>query len=569
MIEGNDLVMKNFKECLGKELLFFDGAMGTTLQKMGLKPGELPEIWNIERPEDIKSIHKGYVDAGADIIKTNTFGANRIKMKDNPGLIEEVIVKGVAIAREANPDGFVALDIGPLGKLLAPMGDLSFDGAYDIFAEAVRAGAKTDCDLILIETMTDVYEAKAAVLAAKENSDLPVVITFAFEENQRLLTGATIETTVLMFEALGVDAIGFNCGLGPRQMKPLAEKLAKIASIPVVVNPNAGMPVCVDGVTTFDVNASEFADIQKEIALLGCSIVGGCCGTTKEHIKALCTVLKGTKVQERNVEKLTAVSSATKTAVFGKRPLIVGERINPTGKEDLANAIKDGDIDSIIDEVFEQSYASDIIDVNVGVPGIDEAKMMEKAVFEIQSVCNLPLSIDTADSSAMERAIRIYNGKPLLNSVNGKQESMDTVFPIAKKYGAAVVCMTLDEKGIPASSEGRIEIARKIIAEVEKYGIKKENLVFDTVVMPDFEGDGTAKITLETLDYIKNTMGCSTILGISNISCGFGEREKMNAEFFVSAMEKGLSAGIVDPTSDAVMDAYRDFCDVHSIELDF
>ncbi len=561
--------MKDFKKYLGKELLFFDGAMGTTLQKMGLKPGELPELWNIERPDDIKSIHKGYVDAGADIIKTNTFGANRIKMKDNPGLIEDAIVKGVEIAREANPDGFVALDIGPLGKLLMPMGDLSFDDAYDIFAEVVRAGAKTDCDLILIETMSDVYEAKAAVLAAKENSDLPVVITFAFDENQRLLTGATIETTVLMFEALGVDAIGFNCGLGPRQMKPLAEKLAMAATIPIIVNPNAGLPICVDGVTTFDVDASEFASIQKEIALLGCSIVGGCCGTTAEHIKALCDMLKGTKVKERNIERVTAVSSATKMAVFGKRPLIVGERINPTGKETLANAIKDGDVDCIIDEVFEQSYVSDIIDVNVSVPEIDEAKMMEKAVFEIQSVCNLPLSIDTADASAMERALRIYNGKALLNSVNGKKESMDAVFPIAKKYGAAVVCMTLDENGIPDSSEGRIEIAKKISAEAEKYGIKKENLIFDAIVMPDFEDNNTAKITLETLSFIKNTMGYNTILGISNVSFGLPEREKRNAQFFANAMEKGLSAGIVDPTSDAVMDAYREYCEAHSIEVDF
>lgn len=561
--------MRNFKERLGKELLFFDGGMGTMLQKRGLTAGGLPELWNIEKPEEILAVQRSYVEAGADIIKTNTFGANAIKLKGDSELLKKLVVAGVKIAREANPDGFVALDIGPLGKLLKPMGELSFEEAYDIFAEIVKAGEGTDCDLILIETMTDVYEAKAAVLAAKENSSLPVVATFAFEQNKRLLTGATIETTALIFEGLGVDAIGFNCGLGPREMKPLVENLLSVTELPVIVNPNAGLPVCVDGKTTFNVGAEEFAEIQKEIAALGCAIMGGCCGTTPDHIKAICDELKGTKIKEREIEKKTVVSSATKTAVFGKRPLIVGERINPTGKEALANAIKDGDIDSIIDEAFEQSYDSDIIDVNVAVAGIDEVKTMEKVVFELQSVCSLPLSIDTQDAAVMDRALRLYNGKALLNSVNGKKESMDAVFPIAKKYGAAVVCMTLDENGIPESSEGRIEIAKKIIAEAEKYGIKKENLIFDTVVMPDFEGKNTARITLEAIDYIKNTMGYNTILGISNVSFGLPEREKMNSEFFVKAMERGLSAGITDPTSDAVMDAYRDYCTAYAIEIDF
>ena len=560
--------MRNFRERLGKELLFFDGGMGTMLQKRGLTAGGLPELWNIEKPEEILAVQRSYVEAGADIIKTNTFGANAIKLKGDSELLKKLVKAGVKIAREANPDGFVALDIGPLGKLLKPMGELSFEEAYDIFAEIVKAGENTDCDLILVETMTDVYEAKAAVLAALENSSLPVVATFAFEQNQRLLTGASIETTALIFEGLGVDAIGFNCGLGPREMKPLVEKLLSVTELPVIVNPNAGLPVCVDGKTTFNVGAEEFAEIQKEIAALGCAIIGGCCGTTPDHIKAVYDELKGTKIKKREIEKKTVVSSATKTAVFGKRPLIIGERINPTGKDALANAIKDGDIDSVIDEVFEQSYDSDIIDVNVSVAGIDEVKTMEKVVFEIQSVCNLPLSIDTADAAVMDKALRLYNGKALLNSVNGKKESMDAVFPIAKKYGAAVVCMTLDENGIPNSCEGRIEIAKKIIAEAEKYGIKKENLIFDAVAMPDFEGNGSKDTTLKTLGFIRNTMGYNTILGISNISFGMPDREKMNAEFFVSSMENGLSAGITDPTSEEVMDAYRDYCNDNNIEVE-
>lgn len=563
-------LMKNFREYLGKELLFFDGGMGTMLQKRGLAPGGRPELWNIEKPEEIEAVQKSYVEAGADIIKTNTFGANSIKFNGDGELLERIIVKGVEIARRANPDGFVALDIGPLGKLLKPMGELSFEEAYEIFSEVVKIGAKTDCDLILIETMTDVYEAKAAVLAAKENSTLPIVTTFAFEANQRLLTGATIETTALIFEGLGVDAIGFNCGLGPREMKPLVEKLLGLTALPVVVNPNAGLPECVDGVTTFNVAASEFAGIQKEIIELGCALAGGCCGTTPDHIKAVYDMMKGTKVKERANKAITKASSATKTAVFAKRPLVVGERINPTGNEALTNAIKDGDIDTVIDEVFNQtSYGVDILDVNVAVPGTDEPEIMEKVIYEIQSICNVPLQIDTANAEAMERALRIYNGKAIINSVNGTKESMDKVFPIAKKYGAAVVCMTFDEKGVENTFDDKINIAKKIIKEAEKYGIKGENLIFDTLTLPEYLGEENKKATLDALCYIKNELGYNTMLGVSNISHGAQNRDDINVPFFTEALKRGLSAGIINPMSDEMMDAYHEYLEEKGIESEF
>lgn len=561
--------MKDFKERLGLEVLFFDGAMGTILQSKGLTAGELPEMWNITRSEDIYDVHKSYVDAGADIISTNTFGANPIKLKGDTKLLEDIIEGGIAVAKRANPNGFVALDIGPLGKLLAPYGDLPFDDAYNAFSEVVKIGTKAGADLILIETMSDVYEAKAAVLAAKENSNLPVVLTFAFNENGRLLTGADIETVAHIFEGLGVDALGFNCGLGPQEMLSLIPKLSNATTLPIVVNPNAGLPVSVNGKTVFNVDSEEFARLQTEVFKSGAAILGGCCGTTPEHIRETAKLLKGKTPIATNSEKRTAITSSSKTVYFGSKPVIIGERINPTGKKLLKEALRNNDIDYILREAVAQTEkGADVLDVNVGLPEINEPQMMQAAVTAIQGISNLPLQIDTSNTEAMEKALRYYNGKALVNSVNGKEDSLSTVLPLVKKYGAAVVCLTLDENGIPDTSEGRIEIAKKIIARAEEYGIPRENLIIDALALTISTGADNAKITLETIDYLRNKMGINTVLGVSNISFGLPARENINSVFFANALERGLSAGIINPLSDSMMTAYKAFCALHGYDKD-
>lgn len=561
--------MKNFKELTGKKLLFFDGAMGTMLQARGMKAGELPELWNINHPDDIYEIHKSYADAGADIIKANTFGANIYKLDEDTALLERVITSGVELARRGAGDGFVALDIGPLGKLLKPYGDISFDDAYNAFAGIIKIGAKTDADLILIETMSDVYEAKAAVLAAKENSDLPIALTMAFDENGRLLTGADITTAALIFEGLGIDAFGFNCGLGPEQMLRLLPELCEVCSLPIIVNPNAGLPVSVNGKTVYNVNEKAFAAMQQEIVRGGAAFAGGCCGTTPAHIAAMVSACRDMQIRERTVKRKTAVTSYSKTAVFGQKPLIIGERINPTGKKRLKQALKDRDIDYLLREGIAQAEkGADILDVNVGLPEIDEPEMMEAAVTALQGVCDLPLQIDTSDAAAMERALRIYNGKALVNSVNGKEESMSVVLPLVKKYGAAVVCLTLDEDGIPETAEGRVAIAEKIIERAGQYGIAREDLVIDALCMTISTGADNAKITLDAIDYIRNKLGLHTVLGVSNVSFGLPAREHINSTFFANAMERGLSSGIINPLSDAMMSSYRSFLALHGMDAD-
>lgn len=562
--------MKDFKARLGNEILFFDGAMGTMLQSRGLTAGELPEMWNITHSEDIYEVHKSYVDAGADIISTNTFGANPFKLNRDIKLLDDIISSGMSIAKRANPNGYVALDIGPLGKLLAPYGDLPFDDAYNAFSEVVKSGAKAGADLILIETMSDVYEAKAAVLAAKENSDLPVVLTFAFNENGRLLTGADVETVAYMFEGLGVDALGFNCGLGPKEMLNLIPKLSESVSIPIVVNPNAGLPVSVNGKTVFNVNPQEFAKMQEKVYECGAAILGGCCGTTPEHIRETAKLLKGRKTVQLLTKKVTAVTSSSKTVFFGEKPVIIGERINPTGKKLLKEALRNNDIDYILREAVAQTEkGADILDVNVGLPEIDEPQMMKSAIVAIQGISNLPLQIDTSNTDAMEKALRYYNGKALVNSVNGKEESLSAVLPLVKKYGAAVVCLTLDENGIPDTPEGRIKIAEKIIARAEEYGIARENLIIDALAMTISTGADNARITLDTIDYLRNKMGLHTVLGVSNISFGLPAREHINSVFFANALERGLSAGIINPLSDSMMTAYRSFNALHGLDKDF
>ena len=549
------------REEIGKRILFFDGGMGTLLQEQGLQAGELPETWNLKNPEPIIQIHKAYLAAGADIILANTFGANRFKYGED---LEKIVTAGVANAKkavaESGKKAYVALDIGSTGKLLKPMGTLDFEEAVGVFAEIIRVGEKAGADLILIETMSDTYELKAAVLAAKENSTLPIMATVIFDESTKMLTGASPQVVVSLLEGLGVDALGINCGLGPKQMKEIVKELLKYASIPVIVNPNAGLPRSENGKTVFDVGAEEFAEDMEEIVTMGAWFAGGCCGTTPAHIQAMvekCKEITPVPIAPKNYTFVTSYSTAVE---LGGRPVIIGERINPTGKSKFKQALRDHNIDYILEEgVKQEDSGAHILDVNVGLPEIDEAAMMETIVYELQSIMPIPLQIDTTNMEAMERALRIYNGKPMINSVNGKAEIMEQVFPLVKKYGGVVVGLALDEDGIPDTTEGRLAIAEKIYQTGEKYGISRKDIVIDALVMTMSTNNESAKITLDTVKEI-TARGGKTVLGVSNISFGLPQRELINAAFFTMAMNNGLSAGIINPNAKAMRQAYDTFC---------
>ena len=554
----------NIRERLGKELLFLDGGMGTLLQAEGLAPGELPETWNIEHPEKVEAIHRRYYEAGSDVVLANTFGANVCKFHDDRYTVEEVIRAGIANAKRAGEqigkETYVALDMGPTGKLLKPMGDLDFDDAYEAFAEAVRYGEKYGADLIHIETMSDTYEVKAAILAAKENSSLPVFVTMIFDERGKLLTGGNVPSVVAMLEGLRVDALGLNCGLGPKQMLPILNDLRRYTSLPIIVKPNAGLPKQKNGETYYDVEPDEFARIMQEVVKEGACVIGGCCGTTPEHIKKLVEECKELPLREIEKKHDTIVSSYGQAVILDDMPRIIGERINPTGKKKFKEALKNEDMDYILKEaITQQDKGAHILDVNVGLPDIDEVAMMEKVVKELQSVTSLPLQIDTVDGKAMERAMRIYNGKPMINSVNGKQVSMDEVFPLVRKYGGVVVGLTIDEEGIPKDAEGRVRVAGKIINEAAKYGIDKKDIVIDVLTMTiSSEKDG-AKVTLEALKRVREEFGVRTVLGVSNISFGLPRRPIVNSYFYAMAMQNGLTAGIINPSSEDMMKAYRSY----------
>lgn len=557
----------DFRELLGKRILFFDGGMGTLLQERGLQTGEIPETWNILRPEVIRQIHKEYLASGCNVVTANTFGVNAFKCRNLDYTVDELVAAGVRLVREAigemrDPSRpmYAALDIGSIGKLLKPLGEISFDAAYDTFKEIVTAGDKAGADLILIETVSDSYEIKAAVLAAKENSALPVVVTMIFDENGKLLTGGDVASVTAMLEGLGVDAVGFNCGLGPEQMKKLLPQLTACCSLPIVINPNAGLPVVVNGQTVYNVEPDEFARSVKALVEMGASAVGGCCGTTPAHIRRVVELCKDLEIRPVTDKKLTVVSSYNHAVYFTRKPLIIGERINPTGKSKFKQALRDHDMEYIYKEgLTQEENGAHILDVNVGLPEIDEPQLMEEAVTGIQAIIDLPLQIDTSDTAAMERGLRYYNGKPMLNSVNGKKESMESVFPIAKKYGAVVVCLCLDEGGIPETVEGRLQIAEKIVNTAARYGISRKNLVMDALVLTISTGRDNANVTLETLRRIRYEMGLHTVLGVSNISFGLPERSRINTAFFTMAMNNGLSAGIVNPSSEPMMAAYYSF----------
>lgn len=554
----------SFKDLLGKQMLFFDGATGTQLQARGLQAGELPERWNFTHPEIIEAVHKDYLAAGANILKTNTFGANPIKLAETDLDCKATITAAVTIAKKACAgaiDKFVALDLGPTGKLLAPYGDLPFEKAVAAYGEMVRYGVEAGADLILIETMSDTYETKAAILGAKENCDLPVCVTLTFDEDGKLLTGATVEAAALMCEGLGVDAIGFNCGLGPVQVAKLVPQMLQATKLPLIVNPNAGLPVQRDGKTCFDINPEEYADLMYALACADApSIMGGCCGTTPAHIAAMITKCKNLQPGGTRELDLTAVSSYGKAVHIGDVPVIIGERINPTGKKRLKEALKNQELDYVCRLALEQiSSTAHILDVNVGTPGIDETAMLGKAVPALQAITDTPLQIDASNYEAMEKALRLYNGKPMLNSVNGKEDSLEHVLPLAKKYGAVVVALCLDDSGIPTTAEGRIAIADKIIARAAEYGIESRNIVVDPLAMTISTGADNAAVACEVIRAMK-ARGINTVMGVSNISFGLPGRDAVNSTFFAMAMQAGLSCGIINPQSKAMLDAYYGFC---------
>lgn len=564
--------MSKITDLLKDNILFFDGGTGTVLQGMGLKPGELPETWNIKHPEKIIDLHYQYFTAGANIIKTNTFGAFITKF---PLDLEKIITEAVNNANTAREktikdtktsDYFIAFDISSTGKLLKPMGDLDFEDCINLYKKTFSIALKCNIDCILIETMNDGYETKAAVIAAKEimeelNASYPIFVTNVYDADCRTLSGSTPESMVTMLEGLGVDALGVNCSLGPKQMIPTVQRLCNCATIPVIVNPNAGLPKVVNGKTVFDVSPQDFVSFMEEIYKSGARILGGCCGTTPEYIKLLKEKYKSQKPVKIEHKEITKISSNNKTVEFGnnKPCVLIGERINPTGKKKFKEALRNNDINYILHQGIEQENAGvEVLDVNVGLPEINEKEMMLTVMTELQSVTDLPLQIDTSSSEVMEAALRRYNGKALINSVNGKQEVMDSIFPLVKKYGGVLIALTLDENGIPDNSKDRIEIAKKIYKEAEKYNIKKSDIIIDALAMAVSSDSKSAIATLETVKEITK-MGGNTSLGISNVSFGLPNREFVTSTFFTLAMQNGLSSAIMNPLQTEMIKSYKTY----------
>ncbi|MBQ8404535.1 MAG: homocysteine S-methyltransferase family protein [Clostridia bacterium] len=551
-------------EYIKENILYLDGGLGTLLQAEGLAPGELPELWNITHAEKIRKIHRDYYNSGSNLVNTNTFGANILKFSKEE--LEKIVCSAIANVRAAAEESvatqpkWVALDIGPTGRMLKPYGDFDFEDAVAVFAETVKLGAKYGADVIFIETMNDSYETKAALLAAKENSSLPVFVSNAYGADGKLMTGASPAAMVALLEGMGADAIGVNCSLGPKALGAVVEEYLRYASVPVILKPNAGLPKVVGSKTVYDVMPEEFAVDVCELIGKGVRAAGGCCGTTPEYISALTRASADIKPVETTKKNITCVSSYTHAVVFDEEPVLIGERINPTGKKRFKEALKAHDIDYILKEgIAQEEKGVHILDVNVGLPEIDEVEMIKTAVCELQAITNLPLQIDTSDPKAMEAALRRYNGKAMINSINGKKESMEAVLPLAKKYGGLVVALTLDESGIPASAEGRLEIAKKILAEAEKYGIEKEDIIFDPLALTISADNKAARETLRAVRLIRTELGCHTSLGVSNVSFGLPERDMVNGTFFALALSGGLSAAIMNPYSAEMMKTYRTY----------
>ena len=566
----------NFKSYLENNLVILDGGMGTLLQKAGLAPGELPERWNLTHADEVTAIHRAYFDAGSNVVNTNTFGANTLKFSTDE--LDDIVRAAVENARAAATQSvgtqkkFVALDIGPTGKLLKPLGDFDFEDAVSVFAETVKLGVKYGVDLITVETMNDSYETKAALLAAKENSDLPVLVSCAFGEDGKLMTGASPAAMVALLEGMGADAIGVNCSLGPKALAPVVREYLRLASVPVLLKPNAGLPTVVEGETVYNVAPADFA---REVAALvhdGVRVAGGCCGTTPDYIQALTAEIEamGLIAAPITPKHDTVVSSYTHAVTFGDDPALIGERINPTGKKRFKQALMEHDIGYILSEGIRQEEAgADILDVNVGLPEIDEVELLTEAVCELQAVTDLPLQIDTSNPVAMEAALRRYNGKAMVNSVNGKEESLKAVLPLVKKYGGVVVALTLDEDGIPDTAEGRVQIAKRILQAAESYGIDKKDIIFDTLAMTVSASPNAANVTLEALSRIRRELGCHTSLGVSNISFGLPARDAINGTFFAMALTSGLSAAIMNPHSPDMMRTYHTYRALKGLDESF
>lgn len=561
----------NILDYMQEHLLYLDGGMGTLLQEAGLAPGEYPERWNLAHPEIIQKIQKSYFEAGSHVVATNTFGANALKFTHEE--LAEIIaaaVQNAKIARDkaaAPQPKYIALDIGPCGKLLKPYGDLAFEDAVSLFAEVVRLGAANGVDLIYIETMSDSYETKAALLAAKENCKLPVFVSNAYGEDGKLMTGASPAAMVAMAEGMGADAIGANCSLEPKQMQGVVAELLANASIPVLLKPNAGLPQETDGKAVYGTLPDEFSADMAAYIRQGVRIVGGCCGTTPAYIQKIVALSRALTPVPLTDKGITCVSSYTHAIKFDRQPLLIGERINPTGKKRFKQALKEHDIDYILQEgIRQQECGVHILDVNVGLPEIDEPAMLKETVEELQAVINLPLQIDTSDAAAMEAALRTYNGKAMINSVNGKEESMRAIFPLVKKYGGLVVALTLDDSGIPKTAEGRVAIAEKILACAEAYGISKKDIIFDTLAMTVSAEPDAAMETLKALRLIKEKLRCHTSLGVSNVSFGLPKRDAINAAFYTCALENGLSAAIMNPYALDMMKSYYAFRALHQMD---
>ena len=554
----------SFRELLNKGPFFLDGGMGTLLQAEGLKPGEAPETWNLTHPDKITAIHRAYYEAGTNMVATNTFGVH--PQRYDKDTCEKMIRAAVACAEQARKEAdcshemFIGMDIGPCGKLLKPLGPLDFEEAVSGFAEVIRIGASCGVDCIFLETMNDGAETRAALLAAKENCDLPVLVSNAYGADGKLMTGGSPESVAAMLEGLGADAVGVNCSLGPDALAPIVERYLAAASVPVLMKPNAGLPQEKDGKTFYNVLPDAFSAQIAALVPKGLRIMGGCCGTTPAYIAALkkaAGCLVPPPVEKKNH---TVIASRGTVIELGKNPVIIGERINPTGKKRLRKALEDGDMAYVLNEaITQEERGAEVLDVNVGTPGVDEPELLTQAVQELQAVTDLPLQLDTADAAAMERALRAYNGKAMINSVNGKQEVMDAVFPLVQKYGGVLVALTLDEDGIPATAEGRLAIAERILEEATKYGIESKDILFDTLTMT-VSADGTAaQTTLDALKLIREKTGCGTVLGVSNVSFGLPEREVLGSAFLTMALERGLSAAIMNPLSDRMMGAMISF----------
>ena len=558
-------------EYIKKHTLYLDGGMGTLLQANGLTAGELPELWNLTHRDTLVAIQKSYFDAGSNVVNTNTFGANSLKFSREE--LEEIIKSAIEIAKEAAEQStsdapkWVALDIGPTGRMLAPYGDLDFEDAVGIFAETVRLGAKHGADLVFIETMSDSYETKAALLAAKENCDLPVFVSNAYGKDGKLMTGANPHAMVTLLEGMGADAIGVNCSLGPKALSEVVDQYLTYASVPVLVKPNAGLPKVVDGKTVYDVYPEEFSEDVAKMIQKGVRAAGGCCGTTPEYIAALVAASKDIPPLPLSDKEISAVSSYTHAVAFGGFPILIGERINPTGKKRFKEALRNNDMDYILKEgLSQEEHGAHILDVNVGLPEINEPEVLTRTVRELQAVTALPLQIDTSDPVAMEKALRRYNGKAMINSVNGKLESMESIFPLAKKYGGLIVALTLDENGIPKTAEERLAIAEKIVAVAGRYGIPKKEIIFDPLAMTVSADKDAALETLKAIELIRTRLGCLTSLGVSNVSFGLPMREAITSVFFSLALERGLSAAIMNPYSYDMKKAYFAFRALHGLD---